>query len=139
MLKKSSKTPRNFSPRKCTYFGTNSFQYHKGLIRKKKLKSGYLELRFSVLILPTFSHCLAAGMQNWDEAVPKKPTAAQPLLQLPPLLPQALTDTDCSCIYTRQTAQPCVYSFCLMSEQYCTTQRCALSMFCEPVRPMASE
>ena len=44
----SSKTPLNFGSLQYTYLDKNSFQYHKGLVRKKKLKSGYLELRFSV-------------------------------------------------------------------------------------------
>ena len=44
----TSKTPLSFSPLQCTYLGKKSFRYHKGLVRKKKLKSGYLELRFSV-------------------------------------------------------------------------------------------
>ena len=45
----TSKTPLCFSPLQCTYLGKNSFHNHLGLVRKKKLKSGYLELRFSVL------------------------------------------------------------------------------------------
>ena len=49
VIENSSKTPLiSFSPLQCTYLGKNSFQYHLGLVRKKKLKSGYLELRFSV-------------------------------------------------------------------------------------------
>ena len=47
-MENSSKTPLNFSPLQCTYLGKNSFQYHKGIVRKKKeIKSGYLEPRFS--------------------------------------------------------------------------------------------
>ena len=48
LIENSSKTPLNFGSLQYTYLGKNSFQYHKGLVRKKKLKSGYLELRFSV-------------------------------------------------------------------------------------------
>ena len=48
VIENSSKTPLNFGSLQYTYLGKNSFQYHKGLVRKKKLKSGYLELQFSV-------------------------------------------------------------------------------------------
>ena len=50
VIENSSKTPRNFSSLQYTYSDKYSLQYHKGLVRKKKLKSGYLELRFSVYI-----------------------------------------------------------------------------------------
>ena len=32
----------------------------------------------------------------------------------------ALSDTDCSLVYTRQYSQPCLYSMCLKSRQYRT-------------------
>ena len=48
VIENSSKTPLNLSALQCSYLGKNSFLYHQGLVRKKKLKSGYLELRFNV-------------------------------------------------------------------------------------------
>ena len=48
LIENSSKAPLNCNPLKCTNFGKNSFQYHKHLDRKAKIKSGHLELWISV-------------------------------------------------------------------------------------------
>ena len=42
VIENSSKTPLNFSPLQCTYLGKNSFQYHKGLVRKKIIEKWLL-------------------------------------------------------------------------------------------------
>ena len=60
VIEDSTKTTLSFSPLQCTYLAKNSFQYHKGFVRKKKLKSGYLELRFSVYIPKWFM-----DIQKW--------------------------------------------------------------------------
>ena len=48
MIENSFKTTLSFSPLQCKYLGKNHFKITRALSEKKKLKSGYLELRFSV-------------------------------------------------------------------------------------------
>ena len=48
LIENSSKAPLNCNPLECTYLGKISFQYHKHLERKAKMKSGHLELWFNV-------------------------------------------------------------------------------------------
>ena len=50
-IENSSKAPLNCSPFKCTYLGKISFQYHKRLVRKVKMKNCHLELRFIVYVI----------------------------------------------------------------------------------------
>ena len=86
-----------------------------------------------ILITYTSKHCLATGMQNGDEALPKDSTAA-PASQIINSK-TALTDTEiCKYIIICQYSQPCLYSMCLKSKQYCTTRRCELLSLCESVR-----
>ena len=49
LIENSFIAPPNCSPLKCTYLGKMSFQYHLRLVRKAKMKSGLLELRFSIM------------------------------------------------------------------------------------------
>ena len=42
MIENSSKTPLNFSSLQYTYLDKNSFQYHKGLVRKKEIEKWLL-------------------------------------------------------------------------------------------------
>ena len=42
MIENSYKTLLNFSQLQCTYLGKNSFQYHKGLVRKKEIEKWLL-------------------------------------------------------------------------------------------------
>ena len=42
MIEKSSNALLNFSQLKYKYLGKNSYKYHKGIVRKMKLKSGHL-------------------------------------------------------------------------------------------------
>ena len=52
VIENSSKTPLNVSSLQYTHLGKNSVQFYLDLVRKKKkLKSGYFELRFSVYAL----------------------------------------------------------------------------------------
>ena len=49
MIENSSNAPLNFSPPKCNIRAKNHFNIIRAKSEKKKLKSGYLELRFSVV------------------------------------------------------------------------------------------
>ena len=51
VIENSSKTPLNFSTLQCTYLGKIHFNVTRAKSEKKKLKSGYLELRFSIFIM----------------------------------------------------------------------------------------
>ena len=48
VIENFSKTSLNFSPSQCIYLGKKFISISLGLSQKKKLKSGYLELHFSV-------------------------------------------------------------------------------------------
>ena len=52
VIETSFKTPLNFSPLKCTYSGKIHFNNISAKSEKLKLKSGHLELRFSVCDSP---------------------------------------------------------------------------------------
>ena len=58
MIENSFKAPLNLSPLKCTYLGKKSFHNNdiSAKSEKMKLKSGHLELHFSVNKLSGFVH-----------------------------------------------------------------------------------